>query len=353
MKTIIDSWIWTLFLCATFGLAPWLPEPHIWGKLRWIEGGAINMKLLDWLDFFFHGLPFLLLLRLILIRFGQFFKKTTMKKILPSLAFLAALAFFEACKNDPKRPVSEAEKPSPVSADTARPTPETPAEAAPEPTDSKKDLPAEAIPSAPKPSKKVETQSSAGVSPIKNRGLDLTKWADVAALDSTIRIDIRYATANNFTKSKIYDCPACYLRPEAAAALVKAQKALKKQGFGFKMFDCYRPRPYQQRLWDKVPNPNYVTPPQKGSMHSRGAAVDLTLVDSNGKELDMGTEYDFFGPEAHTDFLKLPPKVLENRKRLKDALEAVGFAGIRTEWWHFSFKKGKYDLASEVWRCEK
>lgn len=177
-------------------------------------------------------------------------------------------------------------------------------------------------------------------------------FSDVVGLDPSIRLDIRYATANNFTKAKIYDCPACLLRPEAAEAIVKAHQTLKKRGLGLKMFDCYRPRPYQQRLWDKVPNADYVTPPAKGSMHSRGAAVDLTIVDAAGKELEMGTPYDFFGEEAHTDHTKHPEKVLANRKLLRETLEAVGFKGIRTEWWHFSYQGKDYPLSDYVWPCQ-
>jgi len=186
-----------------------------------------------------------------------------------------------------------------------------------------------------------------------NTAPEKNDFSDVAALDPSIKLDIRYATADNFTKSKIYDCPRCLLRPEAAKALVKAHKALQKKGLGLKMFDCYRPRPYQQRLWDKVPNPDYVTPPAKGSMHSRGAAVDLTIVDEKGNELDMGTPYDFFGKEAHTDNMNLPAPVLANRRLLRETLEAVGFKGIRTEWWHFSFQGKNYPLSDYVWPCEK
>ncbi len=176
-------------------------------------------------------------------------------------------------------------------------------------------------------------------------------FADLAALDPTIRLDIRYATADNFTKSKIYDCARCLLRPEAAEAIVKANKSVKNKGLTLVMFDCYRPRPYQQRLWDKVPDPNYVTPPTKGSMHSRGAAVDLSIVDAQGKELDMGTPYDFFGEKAHTDFTRLPAQVLANRALLRKTLEAVGFKGIRTEWWHFSYQKRNYPLSDYLWPC--
>ena len=179
-----------------------------------------------------------------------------------------------------------------------------------------------------------------------------TGFLDVSAIDPSIRLDIKYATEDNFTQSQIYDCARCLLRPEVARALVKAHKALKAKGMGLKMFDCYRPRPYQQRLWEKVPDPNYVTPPAKGSMHSRGAAVDLTIVDASGKELDMGTAYDFFGREAHTDNLTLPQKVLENRKLLRETLAAVGFKGIRTEWWHFSFQGKSWPLSDYVWPCD-
>ena len=177
-------------------------------------------------------------------------------------------------------------------------------------------------------------------------------FVDVVALDKSIRLDIRYATTNNFMKQKVYDCPRCLLRPEAAEAIVEAHKTLQKQGFGLKMYDCYRPRPYQQRLWDITPDPNYVAPPAKGSVHGRGLAVDLTIVDKNGKELDMGTPYDFFGEEAHTDYQKLPAQVLENRRLLRETLAAVGFGAIVNEWWHYNFKKKEYPLSDALWPCE-
>jgi D-alanyl-D-alanine dipeptidase len=181
--------------------------------------------------------------------------------------------------------------------------------------------------------------------PIRKDFIDLTKRIP------NLLLDIRYATPNNFTGTKIYDCPRCLLRPEAAEAIAQAQQQLANKGYQFKMFDCYRPKAYQQRLWDKVPNPDYVTPPNKGSMHSRGAAVDLTLTDLLGNELDMGTPYDFFGVEAHTDFLKLPEQVLKNRKLLKETMESVGFSGIRTEWWHFSYQGKPFPLDDYLWPC--
>ncbi|MBK8701614.1 MAG: M15 family metallopeptidase [Saprospiraceae bacterium] len=169
--------------------------------------------------------------------------------------------------------------------------------------------------------------------------------------EDDIFLDIKYATKDNFTKKIIYPCGKCYLRPRVAKRLLTAKEALQKEyGYSLKMFDCYRPRPAQQRLWDVVPNPDYVTPPAKGSMHNRGLAVDLTLVDKNGKELDMGTPYDFFGPKAHTDNMELPEEVLTNRNLLKNALQAQSFSGIRTEWWHFSYNEAA-GLSDWEWPC--
>ncbi|MCB9310096.1 MAG: M15 family metallopeptidase [Lewinellaceae bacterium] len=167
-----------------------------------------------------------------------------------------------------------------------------------------------------------------------------------------IQLDIRYATKNNFTKQQIYSCGKCFLRPDVKKKLYLANQYLReKYQYSLKLFDCYRPQPYQQKLWDVVPNPSYVTPPHKGSMHSRGSAVDLTIVDADGEELDMGTPYDFFGEEAHIDYTNLKPNVLKNRALLKKVMENYGFSAIRTEWWHFSFVAGNFALDSWVWPC--
>lgn len=168
-----------------------------------------------------------------------------------------------------------------------------------------------------------------------------------------IIVDLRYATENNFTKKQIYDCPRCFFRKEVAEKIIAAHLDLKERyGFGIKLFDCYRPSAYQKKLWEIVPDPNYVTPPAKGSVHSRGMAVDLTIVDKQGKELDMGTGFDFFGKEAHTDYYELPDNVLKNRQLLKKIMEIHGFRGIRTEWWHYSYRNLKGKINHWVWTCE-
>lgn len=180
---------------------------------------------------------------------------------------------------------------------------------------------------------------------------NVVQWTDIQVLDPTIAIDLRYATTNNFVKAKMYDCARCFLRPDVAKAIDDIQKELQKKGLGLKMFDCYRPRPVQQKLWDKVPDARYVTPPWKGSMHNRGMAVDLTIVDAAGKELDMGTTYDFFGEEAYHTYTNLPKKVLDNRTLLKEIMEKHGFQHIRTEWWHYSYKNSSHELSDWLWKC--
>ena len=177
-------------------------------------------------------------------------------------------------------------------------------------------------------------------------------WVEITEEDGFM-VDIKYATADNFTKKQIYDCGKCYLRPEAASLLVKINNELKeKYGYSIKVFDCFRPKPYQQRLWDMVPDPDYVTPPNKGSMHSRGLAVDLTIVDKNGVDLDMGTAYDFFGKEAHQDYKGHSSEINKNRSLLKSTMEKYGFKSIRTEWWHYSLNTKTYPLDEWVWSCE-
>lgn len=183
---------------------------------------------------------------------------------------------------------------------------------------------------------------------------DTKKWTEIVGLDNSIVLDLRYASTNNFVNAQMYDCGRCFLRPEAAKAVAKAHQILKEKGYGgLKMFDCYRPRPYQRRLWDKMPDSRYVTPPWKGSQHTRGLAVDLTVIDKNGNELDMGTPFDTFTQQAHSDYQDLPQQVLKNREILRGVLESVGFKGIQTEWWHFSFSIKGYGLSDWVWKCKK
>jgi D-alanyl-D-alanine dipeptidase len=178
-----------------------------------------------------------------------------------------------------------------------------------------------------------------------------TKWVNVATLEPSIRLDIRYATPNNFVAQQLYSCPACYLRPQAAYALQKAHRQLQQYGLGIKVYDCYRPQYIQQKLWDIKPDPRFVTNPTKGSMHSRGNAVDLTLVDSTGRELDMGTPFDYFGVQAYHAYTQHSEIVNKNRKQLLDAMTQAGFKSITTEWWHYSYSRDIGSLSDDRWAC--
>lgn len=172
---------------------------------------------------------------------------------------------------------------------------------------------------------------------------------DVTALDPRWRLDIRYATADNFVGEPVYPEARCLLRPQAADKLEKAQAWLDRHRPGHVLLfkDCYRPHSAQHRLWAAVvgtPKARYVANPntRTGSIHSYGAAVDLTLM-HRGKEVDMGTAYDHLGklaePRHEERFLaagRLRPSQVKNRRILRRAMRAGGFSGIRNEWWHFN-----------------
>jgi D-alanyl-D-alanine dipeptidase len=163
-------------------------------------------------------------------------------------------------------------------------------------------------------------------------GAELVDIRDVAP---GIRLDIRYATENNFTRVKVYGEARCLLRPEAANRLAEVQRDLARSGLGLKVYDCYRPLSVQKKFWALVPDERYVADPAKGSRHNRGMAVDLTLVDRQGKELPMPTGYDDFTPRAHRDSTDAPREALRNREVLERAMARRGFAPLPTEWWHF------------------
>ena len=171
-------------------------------------------------------------------------------------------------------------------------------------------------------------------------------------LSSDFVYELKYATPDNFLKQAVYDCGECYLRKSTAEALVKANEAFKQLGYRIKLFDCYRPLSVQKKMWKILPGTHYVANPAKGSKHNRGAAVDLTLVDAQGKELNMGTPFDFFGKEAHHTYTEHSKEVLENRKLLKEILDKYNFKSIYSEWWHYEYRP---EMQSKVenfeWQC--
>lgn len=189
--------------------------------------------------------------------------------------------------------------------------------------------------------------------PLKSlEGMADTTFVRLADYSRDFVYDIRYATENNFMKSKVYDCAECYTRVKTARALLKANADFRDMGYQIKFFDCYRPNSVQYKMWAIVSNPQYVANPVKGSIHNKGGAVDITLVTLDGEELDMGTDFDFFGKRAYHDNLDLPQEVLANRKLLKETMEKHGFWSIRTEWWHYNLSTGSNDRVADFkWDC--
>ena len=165
-------------------------------------------------------------------------------------------------------------------------------------------------------------------------------------------IDMKYATPDNFMKKKVYDCGECYLRYKTIKHLLEANREFLQQGYRIKIFDCYRPLDIQKKMWEIVPNADYVADPKKGSVHNRGGAVDITLVDATGKELDMGTSFDYFGEAAGHKYQNLSEEVKKNRKYLKETMLKHTFKSFDSEWWHYNLATGLNDkIANFKWDC--
>jgi D-alanyl-D-alanine dipeptidase len=165
---------------------------------------------------------------------------------------------------------------------------------------------------------------------------------DLATLDAGFRFDLRYATPNNFVHSTLYPVARAYLHRDAARALVAVQHELAAQGLGLKIFDAYRPLSVQQRMWDLIHDERYVSNPAiNAGRHTRGTAVDLTLVDREGKEVPMPTPFDDFTERAHRNAAGIPADAAHNSKLLEAAMLKHGFLPYPFEWWHFDFRDWK------------
>lgn len=161
----------------------------------------------------------------------------------------------------------------------------------------------------------------------------------VNALDPSIALDVRYATDENFMKTRLYPAAEAWARCDVARALARVQASLRPRGVGLKVFDAYRPYSVTVAMWEPYQDPDYVADPKKGSRHNRGAAVDVTLIDlATGEELPMPTGYDDFTPKAHHDATDLPLEALQNRAILRQAMEAGGFEALPSEWWHYDYR---------------
>ncbi len=180
------------------------------------------------------------------------------------------------------------------------------------------------------------------------KDLEAPGLVDIQKLAPRIVVELKYSTPDNFLKQDVYgDLEKCYLIREVAAKLAEAEKVLEgcRPGWRIKVFDGARPRGIQRKMWEIVKGTSlqtFVANPESGSIHNFGAAVDVTIVDGAGAELDMGTPFDFFGdlaqPRFEKRFLeegKLTAIEIANRELLRKVMTGAGFSGISVEWWHF------------------
>ena len=156
-----------------------------------------------------------------------------------------------------------------------------------------------------------------------------------------IRLDLRYATTNNFTGRILYSQARAFLQGVAAEALMRARDSAMKEGYGLTLFDAYRPWRVTKALWDATPpsQRNYVANPKRGSRHNRSCAVDLSLhALETGALVEIPSAFDDFSERAHRDYMRASAEAIANRTRLAGYMEDEGFIGMSNEWWHFDYK---------------
>ena len=164
-----------------------------------------------------------------------------------------------------------------------------------------------------------------------------------------IDVDLKYASIDNFTNSVILKSEACFIHKVAFEHLILAINIAKKIGLRLKVFDAYRPVYVQKKLWECLPDPNFIVPPERGSPHSRGVAVDLTLVDLKGNELDMGTGFDEFSKLSYHGNLNISESSYKNRMLLLGIMTDAGWDFFRNEWWHYQlFNSKSYPIIQDI-----
>jgi len=170
------------------------------------------------------------------------------------------------------------------------------------------------------------------------RAVDLV---ELTSLDPTIRLDVRYATADNFLSTPVYTEARAFLQRPAAEALVRAHRALRRDGYGLLVHDAYRPWWVTKVFWDATPpdKREFVADPAKGSRHNRACAVDLTLYRlSDGRTVEMPSLYDEMSERAYPTYAGGTPEQRARRDLLRSAMEREGFTVFESEWWHFDHR---------------
>lgn len=177
-------------------------------------------------------------------------------------------------------------------------------------------------------------------------------FTDLAKAFPTLAFDLKYATADNIVGYAIYSEARALLHPLAAQALQKSIDIARLAGFRLLVLDAYRPQQAQWHLWEACPDADYVVPPTQGSNHSRGVAIDLTLLDEAGNALDMGTAFDAMEDRSHPFHPDVPQQAQRNRLMLNAIMLAGGFVGMPTEWWHFELPEAQsYPLPGDWFAC--
>jgi len=172
--------------------------------------------------------------------------------------------------------------------------------------------------------------------------------AEISTATHDVVLQIAYAGPDNFTGTPIYRRPACYLNSEAAECLLRAIDLAGQLGFRLRIFDAYRPTEAQWQLWSHTPDPDFVADPRRGSPHSRGAAIDLTLETQSGEPLEMGTPFDDFTVQSQHGRTDIGPSAQRNRALLLGIMTAAGWDYYRNEWWHYQlFNARRYPLLSD------
>ena len=161
---------------------------------------------------------------------------------------------------------------------------------------------------------------------------------DISKAIPGIKLDIKYATKDNFMHRAMYNQARAFARAPVVEALKQVQAQLKQQGLGLKIYDAYRPYAVTVAFFKMTPDTNFVANPKLGSKHNRGCAIDLSIINlKTGKELDMPTPFDSFSRKAASAYADLPANQIQNRELLKSIMQLHGFTALKTEWWHFDF----------------
>lgn len=173
-------------------------------------------------------------------------------------------------------------------------------------------------------------------------------FVELSGEEFPILQDLRYASSNNFTGKPVYSAARAYLHKEAAELLKQSITIAEMLGYRLKIFDAFRPSEAQWKLWEHTPDPDFLADPNRGSPHSRGVAVDVTLCHMDGSELDMGTGFDEFSLVSHHGNLEISPEAQRNRCLLLGIMTMAGWDYFRNEWWHYQlFSSRGYALFSD------